>query len=386
MSLYSYIGAIVGTYDGQAEGQTLKITNCVVEETVEVKAGASSPAYVGGIIGNVHENYLSHPTTIDLSASKIQPKGSMDTAVTLKPIGSFIYGGDASSPGAAWAFTNVSCEYTKTIELLNGGTDYTEKVNSIILAAQCYGITYKDLNKYTITWVVDGKTTTEEYSAGATPSYKGSTDKASSDTTIYTFKGWTPTLAPVTADATYTAEYKEDVKIKVTWIVDGTETVEYYKKGETPNYKGEVDKADSDGYRYTFDGWDKDILATTEDITYTAKYIKKAMYTVTWDMDGETKTEVYLEGQTPSFKGSNPKKAENADYTYKFTGWDKELAPVTGDITYTAVFEKTAKNPAAADTEATEEKSGCGSMVSMGVVAVMTLGMAGAFVARKKED
>ena len=59
----------------------------------------------------------------------------------------------------------------------------------------------------TVTWVVDGKTTTETYDYGDTPSYKGSTDKASDGCTKYTFTGWDPTIAAVTGDVTYTAIY-----------------------------------------------------------------------------------------------------------------------------------------------------------------------------------
>ena len=59
----------------------------------------------------------------------------------------------------------------------------------------------------TVTWVVDGKTTTETYDYGDTPSYKGSTDKASEGCTKYTFTGWNPTIAAVTGDVTYTAIY-----------------------------------------------------------------------------------------------------------------------------------------------------------------------------------
>ena len=59
---------------------------------------------------------------------------------------------------------------------------------------------------YTVTWNVDGKTTTEVYEKDTMPSYKGSMDKPSDGTYSYTFTGWSPALAPVTADVTYTAQ------------------------------------------------------------------------------------------------------------------------------------------------------------------------------------
>lgn len=60
---------------------------------------------------------------------------------------------------------------------------------------------------YTITWIVDGKTTTATVEEGTVPSFNGSTDKAADGQYTYTFKGWSPTVVAATADATYTAVY-----------------------------------------------------------------------------------------------------------------------------------------------------------------------------------
>lgn len=65
---------------------------------------------------------------------------------------------------------------------------------------------------YTITWIVNGAETTENYYWGDTPSYKeGGVEvtptKAEDDYNTYSFKGWTPAIATVTGAATYTAEF-----------------------------------------------------------------------------------------------------------------------------------------------------------------------------------
>ena len=60
---------------------------------------------------------------------------------------------------------------------------------------------------YTVTWSVNGVTTTESYAEGETPSFKGSTAKASNGCTSYTFTGWDKAITPVTANVTYTAQY-----------------------------------------------------------------------------------------------------------------------------------------------------------------------------------
>ncbi len=45
-------------------------------------------------------------------------------------------------------------------------------------------------------------------------------------------------------------------------------------------------------------------------------------------------------GTMAEFLGTNPTRPEDVDYTYDFTGWSPELAPVTSDVTYTATYEK----------------------------------------------
>lgn len=67
----------------------------------------------------------------------------------------------------------------------------------------------------------------------------------------------------------------------------------------------------------------------------------KKSYTVTWNVDGVTTTERYEVGQTPSFKGSTAK-ASDGSYNYTFTGWSPAIKAVTGDVTYTAQYSKTA--------------------------------------------
>ncbi len=44
-------------------------------------------------------------------------------------------------------------------------------------------------------------------------------------------------------------------------------------------------------------------------------------------------------GDTPAYTGETPAKAPTAQFTYTFKGWTPEIAAVTGDITYTAVYE-----------------------------------------------
>ena len=77
-------------------------------------------------------------------------------------------------------------------------------------------------------------------------------------------------------------------------------------------------------------------------------------YTVTWQDWDDTllKTEVLAEGATPTYTGTTPEKAQDAHYTYTFSGWNDgqttyglsdTLPAVSGDVTYTATYTATAK-------------------------------------------
>ncbi len=61
-------------------------------------------------------------------------------------------------------------------------------------------------------------------------------------------------------------------------------------------------------------------------------------YTVTWvDGDGNSTTDTVAYGTVPTAP-QNPAKTGNAQYSYTFSGWDKDITAVTGDVTYTAQF------------------------------------------------
>ena len=74
--------------------------------------------------------------------------------------------------------------------------------------------------------------------------------------------------------------------VTITWIVDDKTTTEVYEKGTTPSYKGETTKADEQHYTYTFTGWDKELVAATEDATYTAQFTKTGKNGLCIEEDG----------------------------------------------------------------------------------------------------
>lgn len=64
-----------------------------------------------------------------------------------------------------------------------------------------------------ITWIVDGRETTQTVEKGTMPSYSGSTEKAPDAQYRYTFTGWEPELTTVTEDAVYQATYSSTARL-----------------------------------------------------------------------------------------------------------------------------------------------------------------------------
>ena len=133
----------------------------------------------------------------------------------------------------------------------------------------------------------------------------------------------------------------------VTWVnwdnkeLEKDEDVPY---GATPEYDGDAPtKAGNAQYSYKFTGWNPALSPVTGDVTYKAQFEAVTnKYTVTWvnwDNKELEKDEDVPYGATPKYDGKEPTKAGNAQYSYKFTGWNPAISPVTGDVTYKAQFE-----------------------------------------------
>lgn len=183
---------------------------------------------------------------------------------------------------------------------------------------------------------------------GETPTYEGEepTREATAEYT-YTFVGWDKVIAPVSGLVTYKAVYTQALnKYLVTFVnEDGTvlesKEVEY---GQIPTYSSEnPQKATTTDKNYTFAGWDKELVAVTENATYTATYTEAAnSYKVFFcDLSGNVLYEEELEyGEAPVYGGETPSLAGDVQYSYEFVGWNSELAPIVGDTYFRPIFTR----------------------------------------------
>ena len=266
--------------------------------------------------------------------------------------------GNVITPDSAWESkeSTVSTVYTfKGWSETKGGAVVDSFPTVVAGGANktYYAVFEESVRTYKVVWTDEDGTVLETDNAVAyntMPSFDG-TEPSKEATAQYTyeFSGWTPAVSVVAGDATYKATYKATVnKYTVTFKnEDGTvlqsEEVAY---GETPVYAGATpEKTATAQYTYTFSGWTTEIVAVTGEATYVAKFKETVnKYTVTWvDENGtvlETDTDVPY-GTMPEFNHADPVKAATAQYTYTFDGWDKDIAEVTGNVTYTATYSST---------------------------------------------
>ena len=221
-----------------------------------------------------------------------------------------------------------------------------------VTGAATYKATFSSTkNSYTITWLNDDGTEIDhaDVEYGVVPTHADATKENTAEYT-YTFTGWDNTPVAVTGNATYKAIFSSAKnKYTVAWKdEDGTELEkdENVLYGTTPSFDKTTPTKDGDAqYSYTFNGWSPAVTDVTGDATYTATYTQSVnSYTVTWkNADGTEleKDENVPYGVTPSFDKATPSQVADAQYTYTFSGWDKELVIVTGDITYTATYSST---------------------------------------------
>lgn len=158
-------------------------------------------------------------------------------------------------------------------------------------------------------------------------------------TYTYNWRGY------VDADNSGTPDCQEE--FTVTWLSEdgkatlGTTKVAY---GSLPVWSGETPtKGGDNDCDYAFKAWDKALAPVTGNVSYTATFAPSA-YTVKWvDENGALlfSGKVAI-GNTPAYSGETPTKAADAQYTYTFSGWTPEVAPVANEsVIYTATYSNT---------------------------------------------
>ena len=199
------------------------------------------------------------------------------------------------------------------------GKTATKSVN-ISVSATMYTIYWKN-------WDGTGLKT-DTVAMGTTPVYNGTPQRAGNAQYRYTFTGWSPTVSTVNGNATYTAQFRQDVNTyTVTWKnYNGTtlETDTGVAYGTNPTYNsGTPTKPEDVQNTYTFSGWSPAVSQVQGNVTYTAQFTPVTKkYKITF-INGteELYTPSVNYGSNPVYSGATPTRAEDDQYTYLFDGW-----------------------------------------------------------------
>ena len=133
---------------------------------------------------------------------------------------------------------------TGTELTINGDYRYIGlRSNSGGLYLSSINIEWVPTNSYTITWIVDGTTTTSYYAPGSTPDYGSTPTKQG-----YVFDHWEPSIVPATQNATYTAVFTEE---ETTPVVGTTDVIDLaFTEIDAGSYTGWSDKTGASGAVY----------------------------------------------------------------------------------------------------------------------------------------
>lgn len=142
----------------------------------------------------------------------------------------------------------------------------------------------------------------------------------------------------------FTSGTEEKVYNATLTLGDGTqENIAYTASNRAAKLEEVKEKLGTDDAQYTYSHDLPAELPFEEGKTYTeTRTVNK--YNVTFkNYDDETlKTETLDYGATPVAPETAPVKPYDDDNHFTFKGWDKEIAAVTGDVTYTAEFDAVA--------------------------------------------
>ena len=181
--------------------------------------------------------------------------------------------------------------------------------------------------------------------SGETPVYGAATPtKKSTVAYTYTFKGWSPEIAPAVWHTDYTVMFDSTInQYKVSYVdYDGTELFSsMFDYGTKPTYSAIPKKTNTVAYLYSFAGWSPTVENVSGEAVYKAVYDSVLQkYSIEFKVNGETLlSKDYDYGSVPKYENATPTKPATKAYSYSFAGWEPEIAKVTKATSYTAKFD-----------------------------------------------
>lgn len=203
-----------------------------------------------------------------------------------------------------------------------------------------------DINSYTYKFIVDGNIIKEETATyGTTIEFPETPCKDGTQEFSYTFKEWDNSVTTLLKDEVFNAVFESSTNQYTYKFLDANGTVikeETLEYGSEIVYPDDPTKEATAEYTYTFTGWDNDATVLIENVVFNPVYSEtKNQYTYKFvDDAGKVLKEEKVDYGTLPIAPEDPEKAKTQEYTYTFTGWDKEIKVVTDNITYKATYAK----------------------------------------------
>ena len=178
----------------------------------------------------------------------------------------------------------------------------------------------------------------------------GEPQKAETKVAYYTFTRWIGDLSDIHSDVKVYAEFEEHkILYNYSFVNYDGKTISkgsgYYQSSYSIP---EAEKPADQSYVYILDGYDinkdgeVDQLPQTLEYSFTAVAVfspKPRSFTVSYYSDDKLVDRMSVQYGDAASTEVIPEKAADKQYTYEFTGWDKELSEVTSDVNVYAVYD-----------------------------------------------
>ncbi len=251
-----------------------------------------------------------------------------------------IYDTTATGGSSGWDMTtSVSNDCT----LVTTGGTYTFMFNMsthklvVLHQPYTYTVLFKDWDGTIISSQV-----VEHGSAAIAPA---DPERENDGTYAYIFSGWDKDFSSITEDTTITAQYTSATNSYAVIFKDWDGTVlssQLVEAGSSAVAPSAPSREETAQYRYLFLGWDTEFTNITADTVVTAQYkIITKQYTVTFvDFDGTVIGTSTVDYGTSAVAPADPAREGTAQYSYKFTGWSKDISAVTENFETVAEYEE----------------------------------------------
>jgi transposase-like protein len=286
---------------------------------------------IKAVSGNETYTATYTPTYIEYTVTFVDYDDKMISEKT------YHYGDTVTIPNDPFRAADDTFTYTfkgwnKDIETVTGNETYKAEYKATYIE---YTVKFVDYNGDEIS--------TLTYHYGKTVVIPDNPVRASDNTYTYTFKEWDKPVTTVSSNVMYTATYKETyIDYTVTFKNhDGSviKTTNYHY-GDDVAIPADPSRTADNTYTYTFKEWDKSVTSVTGNAEYTATYDSAYIeYTVKFvDYDDKVLSEaVYHYGDTVTAP-ANPTREKDGEYTYTFSGWNKDITACYGNETYRATY------------------------------------------------